>query len=481
MSGPSAQPTVIGLGQDFDLLSAARSLATWPGLLWLDSSVAGPTDRSGDALGRHSFLTADPIEVISARRGDADPWAALDSAVAALPITTDASLPRFVGGWAGLLGYESATWLEEIPVAERSSLADVDFHFGLYDWTIAVDHQTGGADLIVQPWGNGSVRERSKAILERINAAPREDASGKVAGTRESSHSRSGTSPVSCPFPPPGFVATDRPAVASDVTGAGFRGSVKQIVEGIRNGDCFQVNLSQTLSLVDGREPLEIYERLRDSNPAPFAGYYDAKTFQVLSSSPEGFLRVRGREVVTRPIKGTVRRTGRPETDQDLAEQLLASDKDRAENVMIVDLMRNDLSRVCSDDSVRVEALCQIEQYQYVQHLVSVVSGQLRDDQSTVDLLRALFPGGSVTGAPKIEAMQTIARLEKHGRGPYCGSLGYISGSGDADFNILIRTITHRQGKWAIPVGGGITARSLPEAEEVETWVKAEGMLRAFE
>ncbi len=191
-------------------------------------------------------------------------------------------------------------------------------------------------------------------------------------------------------------------------------------------------------------------------------------------------MKLRGGRVETRPIKGTVRRTGEPSEDARLADELASSQKDLAENVMIVDLMRNDLSRVCEDESVQVQQLCKVERYQYVQHLVSVVEGRLRQGKTAVDLLRACFPGGSVTGAPKIEAMRSIARLEPNPRGPYCGSIGYISCGGDADFNILIRTITAAHGYWQIPVGGGITARSDPAEEEAETWAKAEGMLRAI-
>jgi para-aminobenzoate synthetase component 1 len=224
----------------------------------------------------------------------------------------------------------------------------------------------------------------------------------------------------------------------------------------------------------------ELYMKLRRHNPAPFAAYYGHHAFQVLSSSPEGFLQLRQGRVETRPIKGTVRRTGDQLTDERLAEQLLSSEKDRAENVMIVDLLRNDLSRVCIDDSVQVRTLCGLEQYEHVQHLVSVVEGRLARGTTAVGLLRACFPGGSVTGAPKIEAMRTIARLEPNPRGPYCGSIGYIGCGGQADFNILIRTITTAGGYWQIPVGGGITARSDPEQEEAETWAKAEGMLRAI-
>jgi para-aminobenzoate synthetase component I len=467
---------VTSLGRSFDLMQAAERLASWPGLLWFDSSSLGPADRLGNPIGRFSFLTADPIRRIKAtvaevegrqgRLGDANPWDRLQKAVQSLPNCDQTNLPPFAGGWAGLLGYESAHWLEDVSMSDHPSLCDTDLDFGLYDWTIAVDHVTGQAELIVQPWTDFSTQDRTAAVLARL-------ADDEV--------SLSSTSPSVSKTVDSAFVSTGRRGVRSNFSSDRFRDAVAQIVDGILAGDSFQVNLAQTLSTLDDRHPLAIYRLLRQSNPAPFAGYYDAGNFQVLSSSPEGFLKVRGKEVETRPIKGTVRRTGSKEVDRGLADQLSSSEKDRAENVMIVDLMRNDLSRVCEDDSIEVASLCKVELYQYVQHLVSVVTGQLRSDQSVVDLLRATFPGGSVTGAPKIEAMQTIARLEPHRRGAYCGSLGYIGPGKCADFNILIRTITHCDGQWRIPVGGGITARSVPESEEAETWTKAEGMLRAFE
>jgi para-aminobenzoate synthetase component I len=464
------------LGHAFDLMRAAERLSCWPGLLWFDSSSLGPADRSGVPIGRYSFLTADPIDRIRAtykntsdhdgRSSHENPWQLLQSAVGALPGCDSTGLPPFAGGWAGLLGYESAGWLEKVSISENPSLSDTDLDFGLYDWTIAVDHVTGRSELIVQPWGNGSTEDRTRAILAMLASE----------GVPLSSRTRS----LSNEFES-AFVPTERAGVRSNFSSDRFRDAVAEIVHGILQGDSFQVNLAQTLSVVDDRHPLAIYRLLRQSNPAPFSGYYDADYYQVLSSSPEGFLKVRGNQVETRPIKGTVRRTGSDEVDRGLADRLSSSEKDRAENVMIVDLMRNDLSRVCEDDSIQVASLCKVELYQYVQHLVSVVTGRLRDDQSVVDLLQATFPGGSVTGAPKIEAMQTIARLEPHRRGPYCGSLGYIGPGNNADFNILIRTITHRDGQWQIPVGGGITARSVAESEETETWTKAEGMLRAFE
>ncbi len=189
---------------------------------------------------------------------------------------------------------------------------------------------------------------------------------------------------------------------------------------------------------------------------------------------------MRNGRVEARPIKGTRRATGRPQDDAAIGRELQSSEKDRAENVMIVDLMRNDISRVCQYGSVEVSELCRLEQYAYVQHLVSVVRGRLRTEFGPLDLLRGAFPGGSITGAPKIRAMQIIAELEPTARGAYCGSMGYIGFDGTMDTNILIRTITAGRGWWQLPVGGGIVADSDPQAEYEETWHKAEGMLRAI-
>jgi para-aminobenzoate synthetase component 1 len=229
-----------------------------------------------------------------------------------------------------------------------------------------------------------------------------------------------------------------------------------------------------------------LYGRLRERNAAPFAGYLDLGDFVIASASPERFVRVFGAEgqrpdlVETRPIKGTRPRGSTAAAEQARIAELLASAKDRAENVMIVDLLRNDLGRVCRYGSVRVPEVCRVETYRYVHHLVSVVTGRLRADKGPIDLLRAAFPGGSVTGAPKIRAMEIIAELEPTARGPYCGSLGYSGFDGGMDTSILIRTFTIGRGWVQFPVGGGIVADSDPEREYEETWHKAEGMLRAL-
>jgi para-aminobenzoate synthetase component 1 len=255
---------------------------------------------------------------------------------------------------------------------------------------------------------------------------------------------------------------------------------VQRAIDYIHAGDVFQVNLSQRLLHPARSSAVDLYCRLRERNPAPFAGFLNGGDWQIASASPERFVRVIDGRVETRPIKGTRRRARRPEADLFAGDDLRTSDKDRAENVMIVDLLRNDLSRTCQPQSVRVSQLCGLESYEYVQHLVSVVEAMLREDRTPLDLLRASFPGGSVTGAPKIRAMEIIAQLEPTARGAYCGSLGYIGLDGQMDSSILIRTMTAARGWWQLPVGGGIVARSNPRDEYEETWHKAAGMLRAL-
>ncbi len=257
------------------------------------------------------------------------------------------------------------------------------------------------------------------------------------------------------------------------------------MIEYIRAGDIFQANLSQRLLFPADEDGLALYLRLRERNAAPFAGYFAHDDWVVASASPERFVSLRDGEVETRPIKGTRRRRHLPEADLYTEDELRESEKDQAENVMIVDLLRNDLSKVCAPGSIRVPKLCAVETYETVQHLVSVIRGSMDHDQSgrrldAWDLLQATFPGGSITGAPKVRAMQIIAELEPTVRGPYCGSLFYVGFDGTADSNLLIRTFTVRRGWIQFPVGGGIVAQSDPLAEYEETLHKAEGMLRAL-
>jgi para-aminobenzoate synthetase component 1 len=268
--------------------------------------------------------------------------------------------------------------------------------------------------------------------------------------------------------------------LTSNLSANEYLAAIRAAVDYIWNGDVFQVNLAQRLLYPIGCDPVELYLRLRSVNPAPFAGYFGLPHYQVISASPERFFAIRQRLVETRPIKGTRRRTGFPESDLVSGFELMSSQKDRAENVMIVDLLRNDLSRCCEDESIEVTQLCGLERFPTVLHLVSAIRGRLSAGGTAADVWTAMFPGGSVTGAPKVRAMEIIAELEPTSRGPYCGSLAYIGWDGSVDANILIRTITAAKGWWQIPVGGGIVAMSDPRREYDETWAKATGMLRAI-
>lgn len=259
-----------------------------------------------------------------------------------------------------------------------------------------------------------------------------------------------------------------------------YQARVQKVIDYILAGDIFQANLSQGFeaALPGDFNALEYYMGLRERNPAPFGGYFDAGKLRLASCSPERFLKINNTgRIETKPIKGTAPRHSNPTDDKASAGRLMASAKDRAENIMIVDLLRNDLSKVCEPSSVQVEALCALESFARVHHLVSTVSGQLDDGCDALDALAACFPGGSITGAPKIRAMEIIGELEDAPRGPYTGALGWIGFDGSMDTNILIRSVVFEDNKARLNVGGGITARSQPAEEYQETLDKAAGMV----
>jgi para-aminobenzoate synthetase component 1 len=265
--------------------------------------------------------------------------------------------------------------------------------------------------------------------------------------------------------------------VCSNMTHAEYREAIARIKRYILDGDCYQVNFAQRFSVAAEGDPWQAYKGLRQLNAAPFAAYLNNPYCQVLSSSPERFLLVRDGRVETKPIKGTAPRGEDPVEDMMLAEMLKNSPKDQAENVMIVDLLRNDLGKVCVPGSVEVPELFKLESYARVHHLVSKVRGRLERAEDALSLLRACFPGGSITGAPKLRAMEIIEELEPHRRGIYCGSIGYIGFNGDMDSNIAIRTMVHAEGVTRLWAGGGIVADSDPEAEYRETYHKAAALL----
>lgn len=449
---------------------AFRCLASQPRCIFLDSA------QRHRQLGRYSFLTADPFQYVEFTSRDDDPLGRLAELVGRYPTSTVPGLPPFQGGAAGLLGYDLNCSLEKMPPPRFDEFKVPTLAIGFYDTVLAYDHQQNQAWLISTgfPATNESNRQqRARSRIDQFRdwlAKPPQAA--RLTGSREREIPASQLAPQ--------HAAGKLSQLTSNFSSASFQDAIRAAVEYIYAGDIFQVNLAQRLLHPAVDDSVSLYQRLRERNPAPFSAYFDLGEFQIASASPERFVTVQQRRVEARPIKGTRQRTALPEADLFAGDELQQSEKDRAENVMIVDLLRNDLSRVCEPSSVHVSQLCQLEIYQYVQHLVSVVNGRLRDEMSPLDLVAASFPGGSITGAPKVRAMEIIAELEPTARGPYCGSLGYIGFDGSLDMNILIRTITAGRGWWQLPVGGGIVAQSDPRREYEETWHKAEGLLRAL-
>ncbi len=439
--------------------------------LFLDSARRDPS------LGRYSFLAADPFDYVELPADGGDALRQLETKMAGLAATTFAGLPPFQGGAAGLLGYDLGRSLERIPRARIDEFGLPALAIGLYDVVMAIDHLQHRAWLI------------SLGLPERSPAARRRRATERLAQFNSwldepvpdlASIVRGGAEAIDRGQLAPQFVVDGPEGLSSNFSREAYLAAVRRAIEYIHAGDVFQVNLSQRLLFAARDDATQLYLRLRRRNPATFAAYFDLGHSQIVSASPERFLRVVGGRFEARPIKGTRQRTARPEADLFAGDELLRDEKERAENVMIVDLLRNDLARVCRPDSVQVTQLCRLESYEFVQHLVSAVCGTLADEKTVVDLLRASFPGGSVTGAPKVRAMEIIAELEPTARGAYCGALGYLGFDGTADTNILIRTITASRGWWQAPVGGGIVAQSVPQREYEETWHKATGLVRAL-
>ncbi len=455
-------------------------LAGLPHCIFFDSA------RRHAELGRYSFIAADPFDYVTLTANDSGqsggPFAELSSRLAAFGANTLPGLPPFQGGAAGLLCYDFGQRLERVARCRFDEFGVPELAVGFYDVVVALDHAAGRAWLISQGYPETEPHARRRRAVERSQQFRRyllEPAAPP--GRTNSTHIRIlPTAELAPQYPVAGRSGSTPPSVTSNFTLDEYLETIGRAIEYIRAGDIFQVNLAQRLLHPATDDSVSLYQRLRQRNPATFAGYFDLGEFQILSASPERFLQCVGGEVEARPIKGTRRRTARPEADLFAGDELRESEKDNAENVMIVDLLRNDLSRVCRPESVMVSELCRLEVYEFVQHLVSVVRGRLAEAVGPLDLIRAAFPGGSVTGAPKIRARQIIAELEPTARGAYCGALGYLGFDGTLDSNILIRTITAGRGWWQMPVGGGIVAQSDPQREYEETWHKAEGLLRAL-
>ena len=461
-------------------LDAAEAFRDLPGLALLESARPGRT-------GRWSFLTADPLIVLDAPAEGTDPFAEaralLDRMSPETPAPSDmpgssdvagSSVPRaprdvppFAGGLVGYLAYDLGRRFERVP-----SIAATDQHLpllrlALHDWVIAWDRRSGTAWLAARVVDGDRARlgRRMRDVLARVDRLQR----GEVAAPEHT--------PAALPA-----------AFTSGTDRSTWMAAVGAVRDAIGRGEVYQANLARRLSAPFGGDPWPVFRRLRTGDPALFAGYLDLGSSPatgapraLLSASPEPFLAIDGSgRVATDPIKGTRPRGRTRAEDRALARELLASGKDQAENVMIVDVLRNDLGRVCVPGTVRVPRLLRLERTAAVQHLVTTVTGRLRPGLGSFDLLAAAFPGGSITGAPKIRAMEVIERLEPVRRGPYCGALAWIGPDGRMGSSILIRTFVADGERLTLHVGGGITWRSDPGAEWDETVAKASGPLSSI-
>jgi para-aminobenzoate synthetase component 1 len=440
-------------------------------LLWSDQPHLAFLDsgRNFGNLGRYSYVAADPFgvfEVINdlaywnTTQVDLHPFEALRELVQRYSLATDEGLPPFQTGAIGFLSYEASQLIEAVPNMPKAESGMPDLKFGFYDVVFAHDHLTHRSMILSSGWPETDPHKREKRAKERmVEFLNRLDA------------------------PPP--QRSPNPSVDNWILSTsrhGFEASVAAIIERIFAGDLFQANLAQCFhaELSHAYDPLGFYAQLRAVSPATFGAYLDFGDLQIASNSPERFMSLSGRQIEARPIKGTAPRGDTPEADRALSETLLHSVKDRAENTMIVDLLRNDLSRVSSPFSVNVPILCGLETYASVHHLVSVVEAELAVGRDAIDLIKAAFPCGSITGAPKIKARELIAHFEKIPRGIYCGSIGYIGFDGTMDLNVAIRTVTFSDKMARFHAGGGITALSNPHEEYEETMIKAARIFSAF-
>ena len=421
--------------------------------------------------GRYAFIAAEPFRVLMSKdgvialdgeRSAGDPFDVLRRELARHALLPAAGLPPFQGGAVGYFGYELVQHLERVPLARADDMKFPDLALGFHDVIVAFDHRERRAWIVSSGLPEADPAKRRERAMERL----------EVIAARLAT-----AGPLLRPTAPQA-----PPALSSNFTRAEYEAVVRRVVGYILAGDIFQANLSQrfTAPLPAGLTAFDLYRRLRGLNPAPFAAFLRHDDVVVASASPERFTALRGGRVETCPIKGTRPRGATPAEDRVLADELLASEKDRAENVMIVDLLRNDLSRVCRDGSVEVPRLCAIESFATVHHLVSTITGELRPGMTAVDLLAVSFPGGSITGAPKIRAMEIIAELESTRRGPYCGSIGYLGFDGGMDTSIVIRTYAVKDGIVTFQAGGGIVADSDPAAEYEETLDKARALIAAL-
>ena len=434
------------------------ALCERPGAFFLDSALPA------GGLGRYSFIGFDPFLVMRAgdgvirlERADGEEdfrgeiFSELGKLLEKYRCTSLPGIP-FPGGAVGYFSYEAGAQLERVPCSHANELGVPEVELGFYDGVLAFDHGARRAFMVANPVN----RADCTSIFQRLERVLY--AGGSTAPSPRSAAASQPTEP------------------RARFSKAEYLRAIDRIRNYIAAGDVYQVNLTQRFEAALTCHPYELYQRLRRRSPAPFAGYFNLNSLQIVSSSPERFLQIKNGRVATRPIKGTRPRGKTSAEDSRLRQELTGSAKDRAELLMIVDLERNDLGRVCEPGSIQVEELFKAETHPTVHHLVANVVGRLRPECDVIDCLRAMLPGGSITGAPKVRAMQLIDELELTRRGVYTGVVGYIGFDGNCDLNIAIRTILCARGRAYYHVGGGIVWDSDPESEYQETLDKGAAM-----
>ena len=409
--------------------------------------------EGGERMGRWSFIGLAPRERIVCQAGE-DPVLRIRGAMGRYAVLPVAGLPRFAGGAVGYVGYEAARAFERLPVAAHDPHHLPIASFGIYDTIVAFDH-VRHVLLVIAHAVDGDEAAASAAIA-RIDAAL--------------------DAPVQLPMAPP-----EERTLQPNGTPADFMARVERARALIAAGDCIQIVVSQRFDVTPAPEPLALYRSLRHVNPSPYMFLLATPEATIVGASPEPFVRVTGDQVVMHPIAGTRPRGADAEEDGRNEAELRASEKERAEHVMLVDLARNDIGRVSRAGSVRVPELMRVDRFSHVMHLTSVVEGTLKPELDALDAFRACFPAGTVSGAPKIRAMERIAELELDQRGVYAGAVGYLGFDGNLDTCIAIRTAVIQDGRCRIQAGAGIVADSDPAAEEAETHAKARALLRAIE
>lgn len=407
--------------------------------VWLDSA-----DSAGS---RYDILAAAPVDVRHVRIGEGVETAADLRRMLGEPVPVSSDIP-FRGGVIGYLGYELGREWEGLVPSRLGSLPPAVY--GLYDWAVVVDHRSRRAWLASE-----RRHEQTLALWGEL--------CDRLLARAESSEG------------PPGLTSGE--VLGSSLDWPEYQQAFERVQRYLRDGDIYQVNLTRCIEARSSEDACSLYRRLRELSPSPYGAFLDFGDFQLLSNSPEQFLSLQEGQVITRPIKGTRPRNEDPIRDAHNRANLLASEKDRAENLMIVDLLRNDLGRVCVPGTIEVPQLFAVESFATVHHLVSTVSGQLAADRDALDLLQACFPGGSITGAPKRRAMEIIDELEPVSREAYCGSVFYLGYDGRLDSNITIRTIVKQGERLRYWAGGGIVADSDAMAEYQETLDKAAAFL----